>query len=89
VNDSITVKLCTLSLLPQTGINNGFFIFSWWGFSLQSHDCGFHMLMHAEHWDGQAICNFQKEDIADIRKLFTYRWLSHKDNETNWKAKIL
>lgn len=43
----------------------------------------------AEHWDGQAICNFQKEDIADIRKLFTYRWLSHKDNETNWKAKIL
>jgi len=47
------------------------------------------MLMHAEHWDGQAICNFQKEDIADIRKLFTYRWLSHKDNETNWKAKIL
>jgi len=81
---------CALFLSsPKQVLIMVFFIFSRWGFSLQSHDCGFHMLMHAEHWDGQAICNFQKEDIADIRKLFTYRWLSHKDNETNWKAKIL
>ncbi|CAL5038382.1 unnamed protein product [Urochloa decumbens] len=51
-------------------------------------DCGYHMLMHAEHWDGFKIYNFQEKDIPNIRKLLTYKWLTDKENETDWKTKL-
>ncbi|CAD6232376.1 unnamed protein product [Miscanthus lutarioriparius] len=53
-----------------------------------SHDCGFHMLMHAEHWDGHTIYNFMEKDIPNIRKLLTHKWVTHPDNETNWRDKL-
>jgi Ulp1 family protease len=31
-----------------------------------SHDCGFHMLMHAEHWDVREACNFSHKDMPNI-----------------------
>ncbi|CAL4962269.1 unnamed protein product [Urochloa decumbens] len=52
------------------------------------HDCGYHMLMHAEHWDGFKIYNFQEKDIPNIRKLLTYKWLTDKENGTDWKTKL-
>ncbi|CAL4980346.1 unnamed protein product [Urochloa decumbens] len=51
-------------------------------------DCGYHMLMHAEHWDGFKIYNFQEKDIPSIRKLLTYKWLTDKENGTDWKTKL-
>ncbi|CAL5042965.1 unnamed protein product [Urochloa decumbens] len=51
-------------------------------------DCGYHMLMHAEHWDGFKIYNFQEKDIPNIRKLLTYKWLTDKENGTDWKTKL-
>ncbi|CAL4981046.1 unnamed protein product [Urochloa decumbens] len=60
------------------------------GVPLQTNDrdCGYHMLMHAEHWDGFKIYNFQEKDIPSIRKLLTYKWLTDKENETDWKTKL-
>ena len=49
-------------------------------FCLYSHDCGFHMLMHAEHWDGHSMQYFKESDIPNIRKLLLHKWLTHKDN---------
>jgi hypothetical protein len=54
-----------------------------------SHDCGFHMLMHAEHWDGRAACNFSHKDMPNIRKLLTHKWFTHEENETKWRHKFL
>ncbi|CAN6165169.1 unnamed protein product [Urochloa humidicola] len=53
-----------------------------------NHDCGFHMLMHAEHWDGSTVYNFQEKDIANIRKLLTYKWLTNEENDSDWKQKL-
>ncbi|CAN6273204.1 unnamed protein product [Urochloa humidicola] len=53
-----------------------------------NHDCGFHMLMHAEHWDGSTVYNFQEKDIPNIRKLLTYKWLTNEENDTDWKLKL-
>ncbi|CAN6281787.1 unnamed protein product, partial [Urochloa humidicola] len=55
---------------------------------MNNHDCGFHMLMHAEHWDGSTICNCQEKDMPNIRKLLTYKWLTHAENDTDWKTKL-
>ncbi|CAD6220545.1 unnamed protein product [Miscanthus lutarioriparius] len=61
------------------------------GVPIQSnnHDCGFHMLMHAEHWDGRSMQYFKESDIPNIRKLLLYKWLTHKDNVVqNWKDRL-
>ena len=46
------------------------------------------MLMHVEHWDGRTIYNFKEKDIPNIRKLLTHKWVTHPDNETNWRDKL-
>ena len=46
------------------------------------------MLLHAEHWDGRSIYNFKESDMPNIRKILTYNWLNHKDNDTEWKKKL-
>ncbi|CAL4924975.1 unnamed protein product [Urochloa decumbens] len=53
-----------------------------------NNDCGFHMLMHAEHWDGRTVYNFQAKDMPNIRKLLTYKWLTFEENDTDWKTKL-
>ncbi|CAD6240320.1 unnamed protein product [Miscanthus lutarioriparius] len=61
------------------------------GVPIQSnnHDCGFHMLMHAEHWDGRSMQYFKESDIPNIRKLLLHKWLTHKDNVVqNWKDRL-
>ncbi|TVT99417.1 hypothetical protein EJB05_55238, partial [Eragrostis curvula] len=52
------------------------------------YDCGFHMLMNTEHWDGRSVPNFSEEDMPNIRKLLTYKWLTHKHNISDWKEKL-
>jgi hypothetical protein len=42
----------------------GFFLIILYNlFPQHNHDCGFHMLKHAEHWDDCAIYDFTEEDI--------------------------
>jgi Ulp1 family protease len=48
-------------------------------FFVYSHDCGFHMLMHAEHWDGRTVCNFNEKDMPSIRKLLTCKWFTPRE----------
>ena len=42
-----------------------------------SHDCDFHMLLHAEFWDGHYIYTFKEKDISNIRKIWIHKWLNH------------
>ncbi|PUZ44214.1 hypothetical protein GQ55_8G072100 [Panicum hallii var. hallii] len=51
-----------------------------------NHHCGFHMLIHAEHGDGRSVCDLQEKDISNIRKIFTYAWLDHEENDVEWKS---
>jgi hypothetical protein len=44
--------------------------------------------MHAEHWDGRTVCNFNEKDMPNIRKLLTYKWFTHPENDTAWKHKF-
>lgn len=53
-----------------------------------SHDCGFHMLMHAEYWDGRSMEYFKEEDMPNIRKLLLYKWVTHPENDTDWQGKL-
>jgi hypothetical protein len=46
------------------------------------------MLLHAEHWDGQRIYNFKGADMPNIRKLLTYSWLNHEENDIEWKREL-
>ncbi|KAK3154118.1 hypothetical protein QOZ80_2BG0186340 [Eleusine coracana subsp. coracana] len=52
------------------------------------HDCGFHMLMHAEYWNGNTLLHFKEEDMPKIRELLTYKWLTHNKNIAPWKLKL-
>ena len=54
-------------------------------FFIYSHDCGFHMLMNAEYWDGRIVPLLQEKDIVNIRKMSTHKWLSYDENDTDWK----
>ena len=51
-----------------------------------SHDCGFHMLMHAQHWDGRLVCELQGNDIPNIRKILAHTWLSYEENDVDWES---
>lgn len=57
---------------------------------LQSNnrDCGFHMLVHAEKWDGSSMDYFSEQDIPNIRKILLHKWVTHKDNQSDWKDKL-
>ncbi|RLM74991.1 hypothetical protein C2845_PM15G17040 [Panicum miliaceum] len=50
-----------------------------------SHDCGFHMLMHIQHWDGRSVCNLDEKNICIIRKILTHTWLNFEENDTEWQ----
>ncbi|RLN25608.1 hypothetical protein C2845_PM07G17890 [Panicum miliaceum] len=50
-----------------------------------NHDCGFHMLINVEYWDGCTVCNVKANDISNIRKIFTHKWLSYEENDTEWE----
>ena len=54
-------------------------------FFIHNHDCGFHMLMNAEYWDGRTVPYFQEKDIVNIRKISANKWLSYDENDTNWE----
>jgi len=51
-------------------------------FSTCSHDCGFHMLMHAQHWGRAFSVQLQEKDICNIRKILTHTWLNFEENDT-------
>ncbi|TVU17359.1 hypothetical protein EJB05_11944, partial [Eragrostis curvula] len=52
-------------------------------------DCGFHMLMNVEQWDGRNIPSFDEADMPNIRKLMTYKWITHELNDVrDWKEKL-
>lgn len=54
-----------------------------------SYDCGFHMLMHAEHYDGREVASFTEKDMPNIRKLLTVKLLNHERNDVKtWKDKL-
>ena len=48
-----------------------------------SHDCGFHKLMHAQHW-GRAfsVQHSRKEDICNIRMILMHTWLNFEENDS-------
>jgi hypothetical protein len=46
------------------------------------------MFMHAQHWDGRTIYNFKEEDIPNIRKILTHKWVTHPENQTKWWEKL-
>ncbi|KAL6843409.1 hypothetical protein ACP4OV_026731 [Aristida adscensionis] len=50
-----------------------------------NYNCGFHMLLHAQHWNGRKVYKFSVEDIPNARKLLTYSWITHPENHVNWK----
>ncbi|OEL38051.1 hypothetical protein BAE44_0000929 [Dichanthelium oligosanthes] len=51
------------------------------------NDCGFHMLMHTNVWDGHSKHVFEEKDIPNLRKILTHRWHTHSDNEAHeWKT---
>ncbi|KAL6848650.1 hypothetical protein ACP4OV_021233 [Aristida adscensionis] len=49
-----------------------------------NYDCGFHMLLHAQYWNGRKVYKFS-EDIPNARKPLTYSWITHPENDVNWK----
>ena len=51
-----------------------------------SHDCDFHMLLHAEFWDGHYVYTFKEKDISNIRKILTHKWLNHFENDADWES---
>ncbi|KAG2605582.1 hypothetical protein PVAP13_4NG083617 [Panicum virgatum] len=51
-----------------------------------NHDCGFHMLMHAQHWDGRLVCELHEKDIPNIRKILAHTWLSYEENDVDWES---
>ena len=51
-----------------------------------SHDCGFHMLMHAQHWDGRLVCELPGNDMPNIRKILAHTWLSYEENDVDWES---
>ncbi|OQU87048.1 uncharacterized protein LOC8057512 [Sorghum bicolor] len=53
-----------------------------------NHDCGFHMLMHCEHWNGINMPEFKEKDMPTIRKMLTYKWLQHPENNIAWRCKM-
>ncbi|KAL6909745.1 hypothetical protein ACP4OV_001404 [Aristida adscensionis] len=69
---------------------NKIMILSCWTLIFQSrlisiYDCGFHMLLHAQYWNGRKVYKFSQEDIPNARKLLTYSWITHPENDVNWK----
>ncbi|KAJ1274511.1 hypothetical protein BS78_05G067700 [Paspalum vaginatum] len=53
-----------------------------------NYDCGFHVLLHAEYWDGRSVLNFNDKDMQNVSKLLTYKWLIHRSNDADWKAQL-
>ncbi|KXG23127.2 hypothetical protein SORBI_3008G059566 [Sorghum bicolor] len=53
-----------------------------------NHDCGFHMLMHCEHWNGINMPEFKEKYMPTIRKMLTYKWLQHPENNISWRCKM-
>ena len=53
-----------------------------------SHDCGFHMLMNAEYYDGRTVCNIQEGDMPRIRKILTHKWVTYDENDTDWEEML-
>jgi len=51
-----------------------------------NHDCGFHMLMHAQQWDGRLVCELHGNDIPNIRKILAHTWLSYEENGVDWES---
>lgn len=50
-----------------------------------NHDCGYHMLLHCEHWNGVKMPLFSPKDIVNVQKIMTYKWLSNPNNEVDWE----
>ncbi|KAG2557405.1 hypothetical protein PVAP13_8NG254702 [Panicum virgatum] len=53
-----------------------------------NHDCGFHMLMNAEYYDGCTVCNIQEGDMPRIRKILTHKWVTYDENDTDWEEML-
>jgi len=52
----------------------------------RSKGCGFHMIMHAQHWDGRMVTEFNVSSMPNIRKILTHKWLNYEENDTDWKT---
>ncbi|KAG2582318.1 hypothetical protein PVAP13_6KG100200 [Panicum virgatum] len=50
------------------------------------HDCGFHMLLHAQYWDGRYVYTLNEKDVSNIRKIWTYNWLNYEENDAEWQS---
>ena len=87
-NKQVSKKNCVLFNVCNQMHNAGhtkflfFMIFS----TFCSHDCGFHMLMHAQHWDGRLVCELHGNDIPNIRKILAHTWLSYEENDVDWES---
>ena len=53
-----------------------------------SHDCGFHKLMHAQHWGRAFSVQLQEKDICNIRKILTHMWLNFEENDSGKASRI-
>lgn len=54
--------------------------------SMLSCDCGYFMLKFIELWDGSKLTNkFGQEDMINIRKLYTKKWLDWAENRVIWQ----
>jgi Ulp1 family protease len=49
-------------------------------------DCRFHMIMHAQYWDGRSLSHFNENDMSNIRNILTYKWIKYEENDTAWET---
>jgi hypothetical protein len=52
----------------------------------RSKDCRFHMIMHAQYWDGRSLSHFNENDMSNIRNILTYKWIKYEENDTAWET---
>jgi hypothetical protein len=55
----------------------------------RSKDCGFHMIMHAQYWDGRLVSQFNENDMSNIHKMLTYKWLKYEENDAVWETILI
>jgi hypothetical protein len=48
------------------------------------YDCGFFMLKNLEEEHERMVSWFTQNDLPNIRKLYTYKWLRTEGNKAPW-----
>ncbi|PUZ44446.1 hypothetical protein GQ55_8G099300 [Panicum hallii var. hallii] len=54
--------------------------------AVPNKDCGFHMILHAQYWDGRSVSHFNENDMSNICKILTYKWLKYAENDAAWES---